>query len=89
MFIDQQHIAAGSTLGEQIFGKPSRVMLDDIERVGDNRVTAAKVLGQPDNVRVRVTVTKGKQIANGGPPKAIDRLVIVADHGQAGAVPGQ
>ncbi len=84
-----QHRVAAVAVGPQALAAAIEVVLDDrVGRLQDDR-SRPVVLLQLDDLGVGEVAVEVEQVARLGAAPAVDRLVVVADHGQVARVSGQ
>ena len=76
-------------LGPEVFALPAPVVAD--HRIGRLQDVSggAVVLLQPDHPGILILTFEGEDVLNGGPPEAVDGLVIVPHHADVLPAPCQ
>ena len=69
-------------LGPEVFGVSFAGQADHLVRGGQDRLRAAVVLLQGDDRGVGVMLGEVEDVPHGGRAEGVDRLGVVADHGQ-------
>ena len=82
-------LVAGGVVGPQLLALAALVVAD--HRVGGPQdvLGGAVVLLQPDDPGPLILVLKGEDVLDGGPPEAVDGLVVVAHHADVLPFPRQ
>ena len=75
--------------GPQLLALAALVVADDGVGRRQNVFGGAVVLLQPDGAAALVLLLKGEDVLDGGPPEAVDGLVVVPHHADVLPAPGQ